>query len=291
MERAEDTGMELKATEYELVGRTAVIRLARPHRGNAWTGRMHAEYVHLVGLADADPDVRVVVVTGAGKAFCVGGDSEALSGHAERGSYDDGLTAGTEASAGSSSSPGDDVPAGHGLHPEFETQMAFHYGLSKPVIAAINGPAAGIGLALACFADLRFARPGAKLTTAHGKLNLPAEYGLSWLLPRHVGLTRAMDLLLTSRVFLTDEAAELGLINELFPTDELLDRTMAYAEQLASTVSAGSLRATRHQVYLDLHRGVGVSVDDSRDRLDVMMGEPDYAEGVAALREKRPPAF
>ncbi len=281
--------MELKATEYELVDRTAVVRLARPHRGNAWTGRMHAEYVHLVGRADADPDVRVIVVTGAGGAFCVGGDSEALSGHAERGSYDDGLAASSGSPSGRGAAA--DAPAGHGLHPEFETQMTFHYGLSKPVIAAINGPAAGIGLALACFADLRFARPGAKLTTAHGKLNLPAEYGLSWLLPRHVGLTRAMDLLLTSRVFLTDEAAELGLVNELHPPDELFDRTLAYAERLASTVSAGSLRATRHQVYLDQHRGVGVSVDDSRDRLNVMMGEPDYAKGVAALRDRRPPAF
>ena len=177
------------------------------------------------------------------------------------------------------------------MHDEFETHLSFHYGLSKPVIAAINGPAAGIGLALACFADLRMARPGAKLTTAHGKLNLPAEYGLSWLLPRHIGLTRAMDLLLTSRVFLTDEAHDLGLINQLHPADELLDRTLAYAAELASSVSAGSLQATRQQVYLDLHRGIGTSVDDSRDRLDTMMGQPDYLKGVAALRDKRPPDF
>ncbi|MEL6985229.1 MAG: enoyl-CoA hydratase-related protein, partial [Actinomycetota bacterium] len=201
-----------------------------------------------------------------------------------RGGYDDGLGA-----ASTTDSTGGAL--GAGVHPEFETHMTFHFGLTKPVIAAINGPAAGIGLALACFADLRFARPGAKLTTAHGKLNLPAEYGLSWLLPRHVGLTRAMDLLLTSRVFLTDEAEQLGLINQLFPADELLDRTLEYATNLAATVSAGSLRATRHQVYLDQHRGVGISVDESRDRLNTMMGDADYAKGVAALRDKRPPEF
>lgn len=292
--------MELKATDYRIVDRTAVITLNRPHRGNAWTGRLHAEYVHLVEQAEADPEVRVIVITGAGRAFCVGGDSDALAGHVDRGGYDDGL--GSAASSGPG--PGSDSGPSQGqvteqtqrslgaaVHPEFETHFSFHFGLSKPVIAAINGPAAGIGLALACFADLRFARTGAKLTTAHGKLNLPAEYGLSWLLPRHVGLTRAMDLLLTSRVFLTDEAEQLGLINQLHPADELLDRTLDYAANLASTVSAGSLQATRQQVYLDLHRGVGTSVDESRDRLNTMMGDPDYAKGVAALREKRPPDF
>jgi len=280
--------MELKATSYRVVDRTAVITLDRPHRGNAWTGRLHAEYVHNLERAEADTEVRVIVVTGAGRAFCVGGDSEALAGHVERGGYDDGLAT-AETEAATETEPVD--PLGGGVHPEFETHFSFHFGLTKPVIAAINGPAAGIGLALACFADLRFAVPGAKLTTAHGKLNLPAEYGLSWLLPRHVGLTRAMDLLLTSRVFLTDEAHQLGLINELVPPDELLDRTLAYAADLAAMVSAGSLQSTRQQVYLDLHRGIGTSVDESRDRLDQMMREPDYAKGVAALREKRPPEF
>ncbi len=284
--------MELKVTDYRIVDRTAVVTLNRPNRGNAWTGRLHAEYVHCVERAEADAEVRVIVVTGAGSAFCVGGDSDALAGHVDRGGYDDGLGPAQGDERGTGREEGRSGPGlGAGVHPEFETHFSFHFGLSKPVLAAINGPAAGIGLALACFADLRFARPGAKLTTAHGKLNLPAEYGLSWLLPRHVGLTRAMDLLLTSRVFLTDEAAEIGLINRLHPADELLDRTLDYAAELATTVSAGSLRATRHQVYLDLHRGVGASVDESRDRLDDMMGEPDYAKGVAALRDKRPPGF
>ncbi len=281
--------MELKATRYETVDRTAIVTLDRPHRGNAWTGRMHAEYIHCIGRAEADPEVRVIVVTGAGSAFCVGGDSEALSGHADRGGYDDGLSA--AGATGPTTTGAEERPVGSGVHEEFETHLTFQFGLTKPVIAAINGPAAGIGLAVACFADLRLARPGAKLTTAHGKLNLPAEYGLSWLLPRHIGLTRAMDLLLTSRVFLTDEAHELGLINQLHPADELLDRAIDYAADLATTVSAGSLRATRQQVYLDLHRGVGTSVDDSRDRLNEMMAEPDFAKGVAALRERRPPDF
>ncbi len=275
--------MELKATSYECHGPSAVITLSRPDRGNAWTGRLHAEYKHLVAKADQDDEIRIIIVTGAGWAFCVGGDAEALAGHARRGDYDDGLAA-----AGynpSATNPGGDT------HPQFDHELAFHFGLSKPVIAAINGPAAGIGLALACFADLRFAVPGAKLTTAHGKLNLPAEYGLSWILPRHIGLTRAMDLLLTSRPFLTDEAEAMGLINRIVPNQDLLPETLAFADQLASTCSAGSLRATRHQVYIDQHRGIGDSVAHAKALLAAMMGHPDFAKGVAAMKAKQPPDY
>jgi len=271
--------MQFKATEYEVVDRSAVITLARPHRGNAWTGRMHAEYRHRLAEAEANPSVRTIVVTGKGNAFCVGGDSEALSGHAERGGYDDGLR-GTQAQPG------------YGVAPEFDHQFAYHFGLTKPVIAAINGPAAGVGLVLACFADLRFARTGVKLTTAHGKLNLPAEYGLSWQLPRLIGLTHAMDLLLTSRVVMTDEAAHMGMINKLYDTnDELMANTLEFAANLASTVSARSLTETRHQVYTDLHGDVASSVQTSLDLLNDMMGDDDYHKGVKALTEKRSPDF
>ncbi len=290
--------MVLRATTYAVTGRTALITLSRPKRGNAWTGRMHAEYKRCIATAERDPEVRAIVVTGAGSAFCVGGDSDALDGHAERGSYDDGLAAAKErspAADAASDETSDAAPesddAGFGLHPEFDHQFSYHFGLSKPVIAAINGPAAGVGLALACYADLRFAVSGAKLTTAHGKLNLPPEFGLSWLLPRHIGLTRAMDVLMTSRVFLTDEAHQFGLINQLHPAEELVPATLEYAEALAASVSAGSLRATRQQVYIDQHRGVGASVDESLELLTEMMGDADYRKGVAALRAKQPPNF
>lgn len=270
--------MDLRAVSYERTGRTAVITLDRPHRGNAWTGRMHAEYRWCVQQAEADDDVRVVVVTGRGSTFCVGGDREALAGHVERGGYDDGL--------------GDDVARpGYGVRPEFDHPFAFHFGLTKPVLAALNGPAAGVGLVLACFADIRFARPGAKLTTAHGKLGLPAEYGLSWLLPRLIGLAPATELLLSSRVFLTDEAARLGLVHRLVEADELLPATLAYAADLASTVARSSLAATRRQIYLDLHRDVGRAVEESTELLAAMVQDDDFRRGVAALRERRPPEY
>ena len=269
--------MELKNTEYEVDSRgVAIIWLHRPHRMNAWTGRLHTEYRHLLERANSDTVVRAIVVTGRGRGFCVGGDSEALSGHVDRGGYDPGISA-------------DIAKPGYGTDEHFDASFAYHFGLDKPVIAALNGPAAGVGLALACFADLRFAVSGIKFTTAHGKLNLPAEYGLSWMLPKIVGLGRANDLLLTSRVFTSDEALSLGFVNQIFEPAELLDRTVAYAHQLIASVSPNSLRQTRWQIYKDLHRDVASAVIESERLIEDMAKDEDFKEGIAALVEKRPP--
>jgi enoyl-CoA hydratase/carnithine racemase len=270
--------VELKAVRYEVEGRIATITLDRPHRLNAWTGRMHTEYRWALDQAEHHDDVRVIVVTGEGRGFCAGADAGALEGHVEKGGYDPGTD--------------DDLATpGFGVASEFDQSYAFHFGLTKPVIAALNGPAAGVGLVLACYCDLRFAAAGVKLTTSHGKLNLPAEYGLSWLLPRLVGVGRAMDLLLSSRVVLAEEALELGLVNRVWPADELLPRTYDYALDLAEQVSRRSLAETKRQVYVDQHRDVGSSVAEAERLLDEMMREPDFHEGVRALNEKRAPRF
>ncbi len=271
--------MELKNTEYEVDTQgLATIWLNRPHRMNAWTGRLHTEYRHLLKRANDDAKVRAIVVTGAGKGFCVGGDSQALSGHADRGAYSPGISE-------------DIAKPGYGTDPNFDASFAYHFGLNKPVIAAMNGPAAGVGLALACFADLRFAVPGVKFTTAHGKLNLPAEYGLSWMLPKIVGLGRANDLLLTSRVFTSDEALTLGFVNQIFEPEALMEQTREYAHQLITSVSPNSLRQTRWQIYKDLHRDVASAVIESERLIEDMAKEADFKEGIDALVEKRPPRW
>lgn len=270
--------MELKATRYSVDDRVATITLNRPHRLNAWTGRMHTEYRWCIEQAEENSEVRAIVLTGEGRGFCAGADSKALEGHVEKGGYDSGIR---EPLAN----------PGYGVRPEFDTNFAFHFGLSKPVIAAINGPAAGVGLVLACYADIRFAVPGAKLTTAHGRLGLPAEFGLSWLLPRLIGLSRAQELLISSRVFLTEEAHEMGLIHKLCSPDELLPAVRAYAGTLARTLAPSSVRVTRHQVYTDLHRDVGSAVAESETLLNQMTTSLDYKEGVRALLEKREPNF
>jgi enoyl-CoA hydratase/carnithine racemase len=269
---------ELKVTRYDVRDRVATITLHRPERLNAWTGRMHTEYRALLARAADDRDVRVIVVTGAGRGFCAGADSQALERHVARGRYDSGV--------------GDDVAKpGYGVRPEFEADFAYHFGVPKPIIAMINGPAAGVGLVLACYCDLRFAADGAKLTTSHGRLGLPAEYGLSWLLPRLVGVTRATDILLSSRVVLAEEAAAIGLVNRAVPRDELAEWTYGYAGQLANEIAPSSLAVTKLQLYRDLHGDVASSVHDAAARLEEMMRGPEFAEGVAALTEKRPPRF
>jgi len=222
--------------------------------------------------------VHAIVVTGRGRGFCVGGDAEALAGHAEKGRYDPGT-------------PPTLAMPGFGRAPEFDAAFAYHYGLSKPVVAAMNGPAAGVGLALACFMDLRFAAAGARFTTAHGKLSLPAEFGLSWLLPRMIGLTRATELLLSSRVFRAEEALGLGIVNAVYPADEVLARTYDYVANLLQTVAPASLTQTRWQIYEDLHRTAAESVVASQDLVEEMMQDPDYREGVAAFLEKRTPRW
>lgn len=269
---------ELKTIRYEVDDRVATITLARPHRLNAWTGRMHTEYRWALEQAEHDDEVRVVVVTGEGRGFCAGADAQALDGHVAKGGYDPGT--------------GPDLARpGFGVRPEFDHDFAFHFGLSTPVIAAVNGPAAGVGLVLACYCDLRFVAEGAKLTTSHGRLHLPAEYGLSWLLPRIVGVGRALDLLLSSRVVLADEALSMGLANRVLPLDDLLPTTYEYARQLAHHVSPRSLAESKRQVYVDLHRDVGSSVAEAAGLLREMMTDTEFHEGVRALQERRDPRF
>lgn len=268
-----------RTVEYEVADRVATVTLARPDRLNAWTGRMHTEYRAAVAEAEADPEVRVLIVTGKGRGFCAGADSAALDGHVAKGGYDPGIREPL-------------AEPGYGVRREFDHAFAFHYGLRLPVLAAVNGPAAGVGLVLACYADLRFAAAGAKLTTAHGRLGLPAEYGLSWVLPRLVGLARAADLLLSSRIVLAEEAAEMGLVNRVLPPEELLPTVREYARVLAHEVSPASILATKRQLYADLlHGDLGASVADAERRLEEHMQGDDYREGVRALLEKRPPAF
>lgn len=239
---------------------------------------MHADYREALERAELDPAVRAIVVTGAEQTFCVGADSAALDGHVEKGGYDSGLR----------SKP---AMPGAGVDPRFEADFAYHFALTKPVVAAINGAAAGVGLVLACYADIRFAVPSVKLTTAHGRLNLPAEYGLSWLLPRLIGTSRATELLFTSRVFTTDEAHALGLVHQIFEPQDLVSETVRWTHALISDVSAGSLAATKRQLYVDLHGDIRSSVEDAQRRLEAMMTEEDYERGVRALLNREPPNF
>ncbi len=271
----EQTYKTLKVSQK---GNVVSIAMDRPGSNNAWTGRMHMELRAAFGLANQDPDCAVIILTGEGeRGFCPGGDFQALEGHAERGGYDDGLPPDVV-------DPVPDAPA------EFQATLAWMVALDKPVIAAVNGAAAGVGLALACLADIRFGVRSAKMTTAHGKLHLPAEYGLSWLLPRIIGLGRANDLLLTSRKFTGAEAEAMGLFNQAFDdVASLRAHTALYAADMAATVSPGSLKATKRQVWLDQTRDLAAAVRESEARLEQMMTEANYKTGLKALLKRQVP--
>jgi enoyl-CoA hydratase/carnithine racemase len=244
----------------------AVLTLNRPDRLNAWIPAMQVRYFDLLEEAAADPDVRTIVVTGAGRGFCAGADMEALQslGSGE-GAADD--------------ARGDDRP------------QTFPLTVPKPVIAAINGPAAGLGLVMALMCDIRFAAAGAKLTTAFARRGLIAEHGISWVLPRLVGSANALDLLFSGRVVLAEEGAALGLVNAVHPADELLDRTLDYARELATWSSPTSMAVMKRQVYEHLQRGVDESLEESNRLMAESFGRPDFAEGVAAFVEGREPRF
>ena len=239
---------------------------------------MQTEYRSVMADLEHRDDLRAVIVTGTRPAFCVGGDSQALAGHAERGTYDTGL-------------PAD--PAQPGGGDRLDADFAWQLGYRLPIIAAVNGACAGVGLALVLFCDLRFVAADAKLTTAAPKLGLPAEYGMSWTLPRLVGATRAADLLLSGRVFTGSETAEWGLWNGV-ESDGVatLTAATAYAQNLVATTGPNAVAMTKRQLADDLLRhDPAASVGDSIRLLNEAMGTAEYREGVSALREKRPPNF
>jgi enoyl-CoA hydratase/carnithine racemase len=190
----------------------ALLTLNRPDRRNAWNCELASRYFTLLDQAAADPAVKVIVVTGAGRGFCAGADMDTLQGIGNSAG-----SGGAEAAAGG--------------RPQYHTTL-----IPKPVIAAVNGACAGIGMVQALMCDIRFAAAGAKFTTAFARRGLIAEYGMSWVLPRLVGTSRAMDLLFSGRVFLAEEAAAMGLVSEVVPAEHLLDHALAYAAKLAPTL-------------------------------------------------------
>jgi enoyl-CoA hydratase/carnithine racemase len=274
--------VERKVTTYTVEEGVALVTLNRPDRLNAWTARMELEYRAAMADADADPDVRVAVVTGAGRGFCAGADTAALTGIVETGRYGSGRNAEADAPV--------PIPNATDRH-DFDHAFSWPFGLRKPLIAAINGPVAGVGFVLACFADIRFAAAGAKITTSFGRLGLPAEHGVAWVLPRLVGVARAADLLFSSRVVLAEEAAGMGLVNAVLPPDELLPHTLDYARRMAAEISPWSLRALKAQLYGALLDPLDDAARDAERLMHESFGSPDFKEGVAALTEKRLPRF
>jgi enoyl-CoA hydratase/carnithine racemase len=244
----------------------ALITLNRPERLNAWTGEMGHAYFDALEECDASTEVRAIVVTGAGRGFCAGADMAELK------------------------ALGDGDVEGISMVPD-ERPQTFALSISKPIVAAINGACAGLGLVHALMCDIRFAAAGAKLTTAFSRRGLVAEHGISWVLPRLVGPARALDLLLSGRVVLGEEAAELGLVNRVVEPEALLDEALAYARELATYSSPASMATMKSQVYADLTRELPEALAEANRLMGESFTAPDFVEGVASFMERREPRF
>jgi enoyl-CoA hydratase/carnithine racemase len=250
---------------YEVADRVATITLNNPEGRNGWSLAMERAYFAQLRRADNDPDAVTIVVTGAGRTFCPGLDMKALQA----------------------------VPGSGGLNRAGRDPMLLALSLQKPMIAAINGACAGLGLLQALCCDLRFAAEGARLSTAYSRRGLPAEYGMAWLMTRLMRLDHALDLLLSGRAVEAQEAAALGLVSRVYPPEQLLDAATAYARDMAANCSPRALAAIRHQVYADLSRSLDASMAETLELMPWFnsAANPDFREGVNSFVERRPPVF
>jgi enoyl-CoA hydratase/carnithine racemase len=263
---------------YQVDDPVATITLNRPKALNAWTQRMAAEVRHAVFRAEADPSVVGIIITGAGRAFCAGADMNNLTTLTEGGRLETGFD-------------GLEVDRADPLPDDFSGEYTYLLAVRKPVVAAINGPIAGMAVPIALCCDIRFMAADAPLLTAFAERGLVAEWGISWLLPRMVGTGRALDILFSSRRVSGTEAAAMGLVNEALPVEEVVPRSRRYIEDLAARVAPESLAIMKRQVYEHLTTSLGPAEREAHRLMIESFGRPEFKEGVRSFLEKRPPKF
>jgi len=267
---------------YQVTNHVATITLNRPDKLNAWTPTMDSEVRSHMAEAERDDEVRVIVLTGAGRGFCAGADISLLSSVASQGIQSD---QDATARLGGSS------PQKLGNLPDFEKKYSYFLGIEKPILAAINGHAVGLGLVIALYCDLRLGSDAARFSTTFAQRGLIAEYGMAWTLPRIVGVPNALDLLYSARTIDAPEALRVGLVNQVFPQESFIDKVNEYAADLASRVSPRSLRVIKRQVYRAMFQTLGESFDLALTEMIASLKSEDFKEGVAHFLEKRAPRF
>ncbi|MEY2461777.1 MAG: hypothetical protein QOG30_3607 [Acidimicrobiaceae bacterium] len=264
--------MEYSQITYEVADRVLTITLDRPDRLNAFTYVMHQELLDAFDRADADDDVRVIVVTGRGRGFCAGADL---------------------GEAGGSTFDHTELLAEQGQHRDEGGLVSLRiFNCTKPVIAAVNGPAVGVGVTMTLPMDIRLASEEARFGFVFARRGIVPEAASSWFLPRVVGINKAAEWTYTGRVFPASEALDAGLVRSVHPPDELLPAAYAIAREIADNTSAVSVALTRQMLWRMLGEPHPMSAHriDSRG-IDYMGASADAREGVSSFLEKRPAAF
>ena len=270
---------------YAAQDRIGVITLNRPDKLNAWTAAMQSSIKRAIVDAAMDDNVRVIVITGAGRGFCAGADMGNLQ-KIETGKWDERELARADNDVKlEPSTLGPDV-SGH-----YAGRFGYLMSVRKPIIAAINGPCAGIGLVFTLYCDLRFASSEAKFTTAFAQRGLIAEHGISWLLPRLIGTAHALDLLFSARKFGTDEAQRVGLVNRAYAHEHFMANVMEYARTLADTVSPRAMAVMKAQVWKSLFQDLNEAIAVGDIEMQKSFATADFKEGVAHFVEKRVAKF
>ena len=267
--------MSYETLLYETEAPIATVTLNRPERMNAWTPIMERDVRQAMEAASADDNVRVIVLTGAGRAFCAGADMDAL-----KGLDPDDIRRATSL-----------PPFDMNRRPDWQARYAYYPSIPKPVIGMLNGATAGIGLVHALYCDLRFAADNTVFTTAFSRRGLIAEHGISWMLPRIVGHANALDLLMSARRVSSEEALRIGLVNRLYPPEQLREQTYAYARDLADFVSPSAIAVIKRQLYDVPFQTLAEATLDANREMIVSLRGADFREGVASFVEKRAPRF
>ncbi len=274
---------------YDVSQRIATITLNRPDRLNAFTAALGQQLRAAMRMASDDAGVRVIVLTGAGRGFCAGADMGNLSQLSAGGAA--ATKAQTDAHADTRPAAAADAPFDPASSPDYQTPHSYFPAVPKPVIAAINGACAGLGLVYALYCDQRFAADSAKFSTAFARRGLIAEHGISKTLPRLVGLSAALDLLMSARKFGADEALRLGMVDRVLPAPELMPAVRAYALDLADNVSPRAMAVIKRQVWGVSQQSLREAVELGNREMQASFATEDFREGVAHFVEKRPAAF
>jgi len=275
--------MANQETLYSVADRIATITLNRPDKLNAWTSTMDQEVRAAMYEAERDSSVRVVILTGAGRGFCAGADMSLLGSIAQQGldAY----------RGGESFLRNTDNGQRANTRPDFQKKYSYFPSIQKPVIAAVNGPAVGLGFILSLYCDIRFASESARFGTAFARRGLIAEYGLAWMLPRLIGPANALDMLFSARLVDAQEALRMRLVNQVFAHDTFIESVYAYAKDLANNVSPRSMGIIKGQVYNAMFQTLSEAFETAEEEMLKSLQCDDFKEGVAHFVEKRAPAF